>query len=126
MCKGADERAKKKRGPKHKHKHNGAPEWLNELREPDGKLICNQANAVAALDIMLADHFAFDEMLQAAVLLERIEGEQPFTPRAIRDVDLSLLQNMLQHVGFKRMGFDTIHRALEVISTRNRFHPIHD
>src|SRR5262249_53482901 len=38
----------------------------------------------------------------------------------------SVLQNRLQHVGFKRMGWDTIHRALEVISVRNKFHPVRD
>ena len=102
------------------------PEWLSKLREPDHKLISNQANAVAALEIMLPDHFAFDEMLQAAVLLRPIEEEQAFTQRAIRDTDISLLQNKLQHIGFKRMAFDTIHRALEVISTRNKFHPVRD
>jgi predicted P-loop ATPase len=103
------------------------PEWLHHLRTHTGTLICNQANAVTALEQMLPDHFAFDEMLQAAVLTKPLEDEQDtVTPRAIRDADLSLLQNKLQRVGFTRMGWDTIHRALEVISERNRFHPVRD
>ena len=103
------------------------PEWLERLREKNGTLIANQANAVSALDIMMPDHFAFDEMAQAAVLMKPLDDalDDPM-PRPVRDADLSLLQNALQHVGFKRIGWDVIHRALEVISVRNRFHPVRD
>jgi Virulence-associated protein E len=112
--------------PPPRKQNDAEPEWIDQLREKNDALICNQANAVVALNTMLPDHFAFDEMLQAAVLRQALSGSEPYLPRAIRDADMSLLQNKLQHVGFKRMGWDTIHRALEVISVHNRFHPVRD
>src|SRR5262245_4660408 len=93
------------------------PEWrLDCMRTASGTLVCNQANAVTALQGLFPNRFAFDEMLQAAVLGD--EG------RIIRDADISHLQNRLQHAGFTRIGWDTVHRAVEVVSMRNRFHPV--
>jgi predicted P-loop ATPase len=101
------------------------PAWLHDcMRTDKGALICNQANAVIALEALLPEHFAFDEMLQAAVLMLPLDEEDNFTQRAVRDADISLLQNRLQHVGFMRMGWDTIHRAIEVVSERRKFHPV--
>jgi predicted P-loop ATPase len=109
-----------------KLRQTSEPDWkLDCARTTTGALICNQANAVIALDALYPEAFAFDEMAQAPALLRCLDdSEAKFTPRAIRDADLSFLQNALQHVGFSRMGWDTVHRAVEVISNRARFHPV--
>src|SRR5262249_2509948 len=117
--------------------NDAEPEWLHAcMRTPTRALICNQANAVTALAGLFPNAFGFDEMLQAAVLTgplddgtalnDPVKAAGETAQRAIRDADISVLQNRLQHVGFKRMGWDTIHRALEVISVRNKFHPVRD
>ncbi len=105
-----------------------APDWLHECqRTQSGALICNQANAVIALQALFPAAFTFDEMLQAPVLNEGLtSAEGGFAARAIRDGDLSFLQNKLQHAGFRRMGWDTVHRAVQVISESTRFHPVRD
>lgn len=104
------------------------PDWSRACtRNEKRKLIPNQANAVIALEALLPGHFAFDEMLQATVLLRPLNREEDRTlPRALRDADLSFLQNNLQHVGFTRIGWDVVHRAIEVIGERRRFHPVRD
>ncbi|MGB9043798.1 MAG: virulence-associated E family protein, partial [Pseudolabrys sp.] len=103
------------------------PEWVHECaRSQLGSLICNQANAVIALDALFPNAFAFDEMAQAPVLRQSLNESEKFLPRAIRDADLSFLQNRLQHAGFARMGWDTVHRAVQVIGDRTRFHPVRE
>src|SRR5947207_568880 len=103
------------------------PEWVHDcMRTDKGTLIPNLANAVTAFAALLPDYFAFDEMLQAPVLQQPLEGQSAPTPRAIRDADLSFLQDKLQRVGFARMGWDAIYRAVEVVGTRNHFHPVRD
>jgi predicted P-loop ATPase len=98
-----------------------APDWLDRcLRTAKGELIPNQANATIALEALLPGQLAFDEMLQAAVLI----GDD--TRRAVRDADVSGLRDQLQHSGFPRMGWDTVHRAIEVLTDRARIHPVRD
>jgi predicted P-loop ATPase len=95
--------------------------WLHDcMRTERGTLICNQANAVIALDALLPGKIARDEMAQAAVILG--DGE----PQALHDADISSLRNRLQHEGFARMSWDCVYRAVEVISMRTRFHPVKD
>jgi predicted P-loop ATPase len=99
-----------------------APEWQATcIRSDKGVLLPIQANAVIALDALLPGQLAFDEMLQAPVLLG---GDGP--RRAVRDCDISTLRDQLQHIGFPRMGWDTVHRAIEVISDRTRVHPVRE
>ena len=101
------------------------PEWLLDCQRTEkGGLICNQANAVIALEGLFPDGFGFDEMLQAPVLRQALSNAEPPSLRAIRDTDLSVLQNKLQHVGFQRIGWDTVHRAVQVVSERRKFHPV--
>jgi predicted P-loop ATPase len=111
-----------------KLRNTSEPDWkLDCERAQNGVLICNQANAVIALDAIYPGTFGFDEMAQAHVLRHCFnDDEAKFTPRAIRDVDVTLLQNALQHTGFSRISWDTVHRAVEVISTRERFHPVRE
>jgi predicted P-loop ATPase len=67
---------------------------------------------------LLPGQLVFDEMLQAAVLI----GDD--TRRAVRDADISALRDQLQHTGFPRMAWDTVYRAVEVVSDRQRVHPV--
>jgi predicted P-loop ATPase len=105
---------------------DSTPEWWAWImKTAGGAPICNQANVVTVFEQMFPEHFGFDEMLRAPVLLKPL-AERDAVPRAVRDEDVSLLQNQLQHLGFRRMGWDTVHRALEVIGGRTRFHPVKD
>lgn len=103
------------------------PHWVSGLlRTPMGVVIPNQANAVIALDALFPDRFAFDEMAQAPMLKRPLNEGREFVPRAIRDTDISFLQNKVQHAGIPRISFEAIHRAIEVIAERERIHPVRE
>src|SRR6516162_5176434 len=77
-------------------------EWLHEcLLTDSGKLVANLANALLALrrDPAFAGLFAYDQMLCAPVLMRPLgddatEGGE-FTPRAVTDVDISRMQELI-------------------------------
>jgi predicted P-loop ATPase len=105
------------------------PEWQHELIRGDGgKPIPNLANALLALrnDEALADMFALDEMLHAPVLLRPLSDETGFSPRAMTDVDVGLLQEKLQQIALLRLSKDTTHQAVEIVAYQLRFHPVRD
>jgi predicted P-loop ATPase len=106
------------------------PEWLGEcLRGENGKPIPNLANAVLALrrDPAFRDMFAFDEMLCAAVLLRPIdEPVAGFLPRALTDVDVGKLQELMQKIALLRLPKDTAHQAVDIVAHERRFHPVRD
>jgi predicted P-loop ATPase len=96
-----------------------APDWMDRcLRSAKGELLPNQANATIALEALLPGRLLFDEMAVCAVLISDDKR------RAIRDPDISNMRDQLQHLGFPRMGWDTVFRATEVIADRRRVHPV--
>jgi hypothetical protein len=46
-------------------------------------------------------------MLCAPMLMCSLVGENDFTPHPVTDVDVTLLQELLQHAGLKRIAKDT-------------------
>jgi len=114
---------------------SGKPAWLAALIADDkGRPLPNLANALAALRSApeIAEVFAFDEMQRATVQLaelplapggERIAGP---LPRPVRDVDVSQLQEWLQHCGLPKIGREQVHQAVDQRAGERAFHPLRE
>jgi predicted P-loop ATPase len=102
--------------------------WLDQcIKGETGKPLPNLANALIGLRTELPDHFGYDEMMCMPMLMESLEGSKfGFTSRPLSDVDVSIIQERLQHAGLKRLSKDTTHQAVEVCAREHQFHPIRD
>jgi predicted P-loop ATPase len=97
------------------------------LRSETGKPIPNLANAALALrsDPAFKNMFAYDEMLCAAVLMRPLdEPADRFKPRAVTDVDVGKLQELLQKIALVRLPKEATHQALDIVAHQRRFHPV--
>jgi hypothetical protein len=122
-------------GRRRRSRANGAhppkPDWANNLLLDDkGRPFANLANTMVALRSVpdIAEIFAYDEMLGAAILVQRLpetKDDEP-TPRAVRDVDVSALQEYLQRIGLPRIGRETVHQAVDLRAREHAFHPVRD
>jgi predicted P-loop ATPase len=70
--------------------------------------------------------FAHDEMMRATMLMTPLKLEADFLPRTVRDVDVGLVQEKLQHLGLTRISKDTVHQAVDMRAHERRFHPVRD
>lgn len=127
------------RKPPAKHrKRSGAraaPAWLAGLIPDDhGRPMPILANVLAALRAApeIAEAFGFDEMQRTSVQLrelplapggERIAGP---LPRPVRDVDVSQLQEWMQHCGLPKIGREQVHQAVDQRAGERVFHPLRD
>jgi predicted P-loop ATPase len=111
------------------------PHWLNACQtDRDSEPRANLANAMLALraDPACRDLFAYDQMQRTPILQHPIPGqqidhaEQEFQPRAVRDQDVTALQEALQLAGLERMSKDTIHQAVDLRAMERAFHPVRD
>lgn len=93
------------------------------------------ANALHALRQApeLAELVVHDEMARVDLLTRPVPMiGQPadtcsaFASRPVRDVDVTALQEWLQHAGLTRLSKDTTHQALEEQAVRASFHPVRD
>ncbi len=110
------------------------PGWFTNLITDDRRrALAVLANVMIALRSApeLVEAFRYDEMLRAAMLelpLPVVEGaefsEQAPLPRAVRDTDVSQLQEWLQHVGLPKIGKDITHQAVDLRAQERAFHPI--
>ena len=103
------------------------PEWMDDLiRSETGKPVPNLANALLVLrnDETFAGMFALNEMLCAPVLLRPLGDETDFKPRAMNDVHVGLLQEILQQIALLRLSKDIAHQAVEIVAYERRFHPV--
>lgn len=114
---------------------NGKAAWLKQATCDDrGRPVANLANAMVALRHApeIADAFAFDDMLQAPILLASLpavtpEGADPVeSPRPVRDTDVSQVQEWMQLAGLPRLGKDTVHQAVDLRARECAFHPVRD
>jgi len=114
---------------------NGKAPWLKQAQCDDrGRPVANLANAMVALRHApeIADAFAFDDMLQAPILLASLpavtpEGADPVeSPRPVRDTDVSQVQEWLQLAGLPRLGKDTVHQAVDLRARECAYHPVRD
>lgn len=110
------------------------PGWIkNCQKNQNGEPLPNLANGLLALreDARLRDLFAYDEMLRAAILTQpvpsrNIEEIPEMLPRAIRDTDVTAVQEMLQLAGLRRISKDAIHQAVDLRAQERAFHPVRD
>ena len=83
-------------------------------------------------DARISDLFSYDEMMRAPILLRPVPGgamkaeNEPFQARAVRDADVTALQELLQASGLEKVRKDTVHQAVDLRADERRFHPIRD
>jgi predicted P-loop ATPase len=95
---------------------------LNEKHQPVPIL----ANVVTGLAAEFPDVFAYDEMSCAAMLVKPLKGENGFEQRPCTDIDVSLVQERLQHLGLPRISKDVVHQAVAMRAADCRYHPVRD
>ena len=108
----------------HAREHSAA--WLAKCIIENGKPIPVLANALIAIEAVMPQAFAYDEMLRAPMLMVPLKPENGFTPRPVRDVDAGLVQEKLQHLGLRRISKDTVHQAVDMRALARPFHPVRD
>lgn len=107
-------------------------QWLRQCQKnDDGDPISNLANAMLALreDHCLANAFGYDEMERAAFVVGRLPGDKPgvlHVTRAIRDVDVSQVQEYLQLAGLRGLSQAITHQAVDQRADECAFHPARD
>jgi hypothetical protein len=98
--------------------------WLAKCITENGKPLPNLANAMIAIESIMPQVFAYDEMLRAPMLMTPLKPEDSFKPRIVRDVDIGIVQEKLQHLGLKRISKDTVHQAVDMRAHSRPFHPV--
>ena len=78
--------------------------WLQKCIVDRGEPLSILANALIALEATLPLAFAYDEMLRASILIEPLKPEAGFSSRPVRDIDVGLVQEKLQHLGLRRIA----------------------
>jgi predicted P-loop ATPase len=127
---GGDKAARKRR----KRAQPARPFWFEKIqRDEKARVIHNLANALIALrhDPAAVDLFAFNEMLQEAILMKPgpvapDAKPAPPAPRPVTDDDVSRLQEWLQHAGLPRIARETVGQAVEQRAREVRFHPLRE
>jgi predicted P-loop ATPase len=109
---------------------HGQAAWLDECAtSASGQPFANLANSLIALrkDEVIADCFAFDEMLQNTILVAPLQGQTDLQEvRPVTDVDVGILQEYLQEAGLARLGKDTAHQAVDIRAHECAFHPVRE
>jgi predicted P-loop ATPase len=100
--------------------------WLAKCITENGRPLPNLANAMIAIESVMPQVFAYDEMLRAPMLMAPMKPEDAFKPRIVRDVDIGIVQEKLQHLGLKRISKDTTHQAVDMRAHSRPFHPVRD
>lgn len=110
--------------------------WPSQLlKNSNGVPYGNVANVMIALrgDTALSGAFEFDEMMQTQMLMALLPlapngqhaGGGPY-PRAIRDDDVSQLQEWLQHQALPNVGRVIVHQAVHQRARERSYHPVRD
>jgi predicted P-loop ATPase len=100
--------------------------WLAKCIEESGKPLPILANAIIAIEAVMPQLFAYDQMLRAPILMMPLQPDSGFKPRPVRDVDVGWVQEKLQHLGLKRISKDTVHQAVDLRAHARPFHPVRD
>jgi predicted P-loop ATPase len=101
--------------------------WLaNCIPGETNKPLANLANALTGLRAVMPQTFAYDLMLRAPMLMAPLKADSGFKPRPVRDIDVGLVQEKLQHLGLRRLSKDTAHQAVDVVAHDRPFHPVRD
>jgi predicted P-loop ATPase len=108
------------------------PPWLaSTIRDRRGEALPILSNIMVALRTApeIAESFTFDSMLCAPILTRALPasiGELGPYPRAVRDADVSQLQEWLQRRGLPRISKDMTHQAVDFRARERTFHPVRD
>ncbi len=103
-------------------------DWTNYLqRDDDGHALSNHANAMTALrsapEVNMC--FAYDEMMRVPMLVRPVPKTRPKSlPRPVTDVDVSQLQEWLQHHELRKVGKDVTHGAVDQRAHERAYHPV--
>jgi predicted P-loop ATPase len=100
--------------------------WLAKCIMENGRALPVLANALIGLEAVMPQVFAYDEMLRAPMLMMPLKPESNFKPRLVRDVDVGIVQERLQHLGLKRISKDTVHQTVDMRAHACPFHPVRD
>jgi predicted P-loop ATPase len=103
--------------------------WLEKCQRSDeGDLLCNLANALVALRHApeLRSLLAFDDMACGPVLAASLHREPGFTPRPLRDGDVTTIQEWMQRAGLTNMTQSVAHQAVDQRASECAFHPVRD
>jgi hypothetical protein len=100
--------------------------WLKNCIVDRGEPLSILANALIALEATMPLAFAYDEMMRAPILMKALKPEVDFSPRTLRDVDVGLVQERLQHLGLRRISKDIVHQAVDIRAHELRFDPVRD
>ena len=93
------------------------PEWIHDcITGENGRILPNVANILVALraDPKLKDCFAFDQMLQAPLLMRPLNNSEGFEPRPLTDTDVTRFQEWLQLAGLRSISKEMMHQAVDV------------
>ncbi len=88
--------------------------WLAKCIMENGKPLPNLANALIAIEAVMPHAFAYDAMLRAPMLMMSLKSDDGFKRRVVRDDDVGIVQDKLQHLGLKRISKDTMHQAVDM------------
>jgi hypothetical protein len=111
------------------------PLWCSLLRADNRhRVYPDLANVLIGLrlDPDIKDCFAFDEMRQAALLMERTPSAPRSRPpalgwpRQLTDDDIGRVQEWLQSLGLPRIGREIVAQAVHMRAREASFHPIRD
>ena len=101
-----------------------------------GAILSNLRNALHLLrtDPALSGLLAFDQMQCGPVLMrpvprypaDALDAARPWTPRPVEDGDVTALLDYLQGAGLTALGFDVLHRAVDLRAAERPFHPVRD
>jgi hypothetical protein len=104
------------------------PPPIDGYMDKDSNWACNVGNVLRALEreLEIMNAFGFDEMLRCVVLLRPLFSppDANFKPRPITDADVCAVQTHLQWLGFRRLGKDATHEAIDKHARDRAFHPV--
>src|SRR5262249_25278639 len=89
----------------------------------------NVGNVLLALEQepALMNAFDYDEMVRTEVLLRpRFSDDPTFKSRPVTDADVTAVQSHLQWLGFRELGKNTAHEAVDKHAREHSFHPVRD
>ena len=107
--------------------HHAPAQWTDNAMDGKTAFACNVENAHLGLreDPRLKDLLGYDEMLCMPMLMKPLFHDvEGFKPRPVTDADVSMIQRYLQTLGFKRLGKDTMHQAVDERALENSYHPV--
>jgi len=106
---------------------HGKPAWLDDcLRGEKGVPYPNLANALIALrgDPHFDGLLAYDEMMQAPLLMRSFLNVTVPSPRPVTDDNVTRVQNYLQHAGLRNIGREAVFQAVTATAHDHAFHPV--